>query len=192
MGLTVFSVAFFAAAGSGAGFFGGCVERRASAPEARKEPHARGAAAAQAGRVRRRSAAGRKAEALNPRSLRTMAAAARSSQARSRPRTRTTVCRRGCREEFRPAAGKLDRLCSFLSVMALRGCRSLPCAEQPRPALRSWTGFHAAPLHCASAPGRSALSSLPCAQGRGRLVISAARVAGVEIPNQKRLETALT
>ena len=28
--------------------------------------------------------------------------------------------------------------------------------------------------------------------GRGRLVIRAARVAGVEIPNQKRLETALT
>ena len=30
------------------------------------------------------------------------------------------------------------------------------------------------------------------AAGRGKLTIRAARVAGVEIPNQKRLETALT
>jgi len=45
---------------------------------------------------------------------------------------------------------------------------------------------------CSLSQALRAAVSLPSVQGRGRLAVRAARVAGVEIPNQKRLETALT
>lgn len=64
--------------------------------------------------------------------------------------------------------------------------------------MRASQGPNSSPSVCVSTLAATLLQalslpvSLASARGRGRLVIRAARVAGVEIPNQKRLETALT
>ena len=77
--------------------------------------------------------------------------------------------------------------------MALRmSCRGAPSVAAPAKGFRSWGGVVAAPPAARpAAPLLAAFSAAPV-EGRGRLVIRAARVGGVEIPNQKRLETALT
>jgi len=73
------------------------------------------------------------------------------------------------------------------------GSRSVAGAPVSSGCLRSFTGFVAAPPAQSAAGTIRASFSAPAAGGeRGRLVVRMARVGGVEIPNQKRLETALT
>jgi hypothetical protein len=77
--------------------------------------------------------------------------------------------------------------------MAMKmSCRGAPGAVGQGAGLRAFTGFVAAPPCARPAQPLRAAAALPLSGGRGRLVIRAARVGGVEIPNQKRLETALT